>query len=322
MQNSWLVCTRTSAYLEGIDDILVARTGSAHAGLNAIVQSLVKMRGKKIRPALLLLSSSFGPGFSSELQYPAAAMELMHVASLYHDDVMDQSLQRRQSPSANQRWGNTAAIHAGSFLFARAMNILSDLGPEISLAISRSLSNLCLGQLKESENCYNLEATLEDHLIAIAQKTASLFELPCRLGALLAEADPAHVKALGQFGHDLGMAFQLIDDLLDIAGDALVMGKQPGTDIREGVYTHAVILALQNPTLKKRLSKIFLLDHIAEAELAEAVEIVCASGAIEATYALADDYVASALAAIQTLPDTPARQSLHHLATFVTTRKA
>jgi geranylgeranyl pyrophosphate synthase len=320
MNEEWLVCKTTGAYLEGLDEIIVTRVQSGTPGVTSMVQMLIRKGGKRIRPALLLLSGSFGPSLSKDLLFPAAAMEMLHVASLYHDDVMDQAMRRRQGPTVNSLYGNASAIHAGSFLFARAMELLADTGANLSQVVSHAVSNLCLGQLRESEYRYDVTASTDHYLAVIRQKTASLFELPCTLGAMLAEAGPDTVQAITRFGKNLGMAFQLVDDLLDLTGDGTIMGKQPGADLREGVYTHAALLALQQPASRDDLVSLLLLDVITDAELNRAVGIIKDSGALAETSVLAEHYVRNAIAAIEPLPETPAKQSLLNLAGYVTER--
>jgi geranylgeranyl pyrophosphate synthase len=321
MNEEWLVCKTTGAYLEGLDEIIVTRVQSGTPGVTSMVQMLIRKGGKRIRPALLLLSGSFGRSLSKDLLFPAAAMEMLHVASLYHDDVMDQATRRRQGPTVNNLYGNASAIHAGSFLFARAMELLADTGANLSQVVSHAVSNLCLGQLRESEYRYDVTASTDHYLAVIRQKTASLFELPCTLGAMLAEAGPDIVQAMAHFGKNLGMAFQLVDDLLDLTGDGTIMGKQPGADLREGVYTHAALLALQQPASREDLVGLLLLDVITDAELDRAIGIIKDSGALGETSMLAEHYVRDAIAAIEPLPQTPAKQSLLNLASYVTERR-
>ena len=311
---SWLTCSTTKAYLGSVDDVLISWTKSDEPELNEIVQQLVKMGGKKVRPSLLLLAASFGSRFSKELIYPAAAIELMHVASLYHDDVMDQAEVRRSESSINARWGNSIATYGGLFIFSKAISLLAKTGSDVNKMVCKSVSDLCLGQLKESENAYNVDVSEDDHLDAIRRKTAALFELPCNMGARLAGGDDEVVQALTSYGLNLGMSFQLTDDLLDLQGTPEEMGKSAGTDLREGIYSYAVIRALNNPDHRSELIALLLLDQISDDEIQQVLALIAQSNSVEMARKKALDYARLALADIAKLPDTTAKKSLENLA--------
>jgi heptaprenyl diphosphate synthase len=316
----WLTCSTTSAYLSSVDEVLVDWTKSEEPELNEIVQQLVKMGGKKVRPSLLLLAGSFGSRFSKELIYPAAAIELMHVASLYHDDVMDQAEVRRSTPSVNAAWGNSIATYGGLYVFSKAIALLAKTGSDVNKMVCRSVSDLCLGQLKESENAYNIDASEAEHLDAIQRKTAALFELPCNMGARLAGAKSEVVNALTSYGLNLGMSFQLTDDLLDLQGTPEEMGKSAGTDLREGIYSYAVIMALNNPEQRDELVYLLMLDQISDDEILRVLDLVAASDAIQKAREKALDYANLALESIAALPDTVAKKSLQNLGNYMVHR--
>ncbi|RYG75519.1 polyprenyl synthetase family protein [bacterium] len=320
MNEGWLVCKTTAGYLAGLDEIIIARLQSEKPGVAVMAQTLIRKGGKRIRPALLLLAGSFGSSPSKDLLYPAAAMEMIHVASLYHDDVMDEAAMRRQAPSVNNAYGNDVAIQAGSFVFARAMSLLADTRTDLGKIISRSVSDLCLGQLRESEYRHDVSNSVDHYLTVIQQKTASLFELPCSLGTRLAGSGPGTIEALQTYGKNLGMAFQIVDDLLDLTGDEATMGKQPGADLREGVYTFATLFALNRATVRKELAGLLLLDRIADEELKRAVSIIKDSGGVGEARRQARNYIKAAEDALEILPSTPARESLFNLSKYVTER--
>jgi geranylgeranyl pyrophosphate synthase len=205
---------------------------------------LVEAGGKRFRPLLVLLAAQFGDTNAPGIVRAAVVTELTHLGTLYHDDVMDEATMRRGAVSANQRWGNTVAILTGDFLFARASGILADLGPECVRIQARTFERLCTGQIRETVGPGPDDDPVEHYLSVVADKTGSLIATCGRFGALLSGADEGVTDVLTRFGERIGVAFQLSDDLLDVAGDAVESGKTPGTDLREGVRTLPVLHAL------------------------------------------------------------------------------
>jgi len=305
--------------LEGLEDEL-RRAVKTPAGFAAeVALHLIARGGKRLRPALLLLAGQFGSADPTALMRAAVAMELLHVASLYHDDVMDRTLTRRGAASANSQWGNLLAAFGGTLLFARATRLLASLGDEPNKLASAASVRLCTGQLQEVENAYNVDISEADHLGILERKTATLFELPCRLGALLAGAPDETSRILADYARALGLAFQLTDDALDVSGDESLLGKPTLTDIREGVYSFPIIYALHRDEgggLRGTLRK----ARLNEAELRDVMASVRCSGAVEETLARANEYVRQAQQSIAALEDTFARRSLHRLADFTVLR--
>ena len=315
MTDAWLVCEQTRSTAAKLDDVLRSAASAEDLQLRVMALHLIDGGGKRLRPLLLLLAASFGRAPQDRLLRGAAALELLHVASLYHDDVMDRAPLRRSAPSTNARWGNTSAAVAGIYLFARAGSLLASLGDEANRLASEASVTLCRGQLQEVENAFNLELMEEEHLEILRQKTATLFELPCRLGALLAGASAGRAAALAGYGRSLGLAFQLVDDALDLTAQAPALGKATGNDLREGVYSLPVLRALHRPdALGRELRAILSLARPGEAELERALQLVRESGAVAEALALARAHADAAVAALQKLPDGPPRRSLVRLA--------
>ncbi len=215
---------------------------------------LVDAGGKRFRP-MLVLSTGLLCGLDVEhpdLVRAGAIVELVHISTLYHDDVMDGADRRRGTEAAHRRWSNTVAVLSGDFLLARASELSAALGVEVTRLMARTIAELCAGQIREvqgsggarSHGAARVRQTREHYLHVIAEKTASLISASTRLGPLLAGSPPADVEALTTYGHRLGMAFQLADDVLDLAAGAGESGKVPGTDLREGVRTLPVLIAL------------------------------------------------------------------------------
>lgn len=203
---------------------------------------LVDAGGKRLRPLLTLLTAELGDGNRREVIDAAAVVELTHLATLYHDDVMDSAPLRRGAPSAHEVWGNSVAILTGDLLFARASSIVSGLGPEAVRIQAQTFERLCLGQLHETVGPRPDEDPVEHYLQVLADKTASLIATSARFGAMFAGCRPDVVRTVTQFGEIVGVAFQLADDVIDLTSDGSVTGKTPGTDLREGVPTMPALL--------------------------------------------------------------------------------
>jgi heptaprenyl diphosphate synthase len=210
---------------------------SDDAFITEAARHLVEAGGKRFRPMLVLLAAQFGDPEASGVVPSAVVVELTHLATLYHDDVMDEAPLRRGAPSANARWDNTVAILTGDFLFARASDILADLGPEAVRIQARTFERLVTGQIHETVGPVEGADPLAHYLDVVADKTGSLIATSGQLGAMMAGADDEVVDVLTRFGERIGVAFQLADDLLDVASESTESGKTPGTDLREGVLT-------------------------------------------------------------------------------------
>jgi heptaprenyl diphosphate synthase len=227
---------------------------------------LVDAGGKRFRPLLVLLAGMLGgeDATAPDLVSAGVVVELVHLSTLYHDDVIDTAQVRRGAPAAHVKWSNTVAILTGDFLLARASELSAALGVEVTRLMARTIAALCQGQIREvqgsaaarAHHVPELRADREHYLTVIAEKTASLIAASTRLGALLSHQPPAAADALTDYGHCLGMAFQLSDDVLDIAGAPEESGKVPGTDLREGVRTLPVLLALEHDGPDSELARL------------------------------------------------------------------
>lgn len=198
---------------------------------------LVEAGGKRFRPLITLIASHFGSGQNQQVIEAAVVCELTHVATLYHDDVMDEAPLRRGVESANNRWGNTVAILTGDYLFSKASDLLADLGPEAVRLQAKTFERLVIGQIQETQGPKQGADPLEHYINVVADKTGSLIATSARFGALFAGADQKIVETLTEFGEKIGIAFQLADDVIDIESDSTQSGKTPGTDLKEGVPT-------------------------------------------------------------------------------------
>jgi heptaprenyl diphosphate synthase len=318
--NGWLVCSQTRSALAKLDGVLRKAIETEDVHLRVMALHLIERGGKRLRPALLFLAASFGAADRDVLLRAAAALELIHVASLYHDDVMDRALLRRHAASANERWGNALATFAGTYLFARSSALLASVGHLPNELASRASVELCIGQLHEVEHAYNLDLDEQEHLEILTKKTATLFELPCRLGAHLSDASDVHTEALLRYGGRLGLAFQLVDDALDLSASTEQIGKAAGKDLREGVYSLPVLRALRRAPGCELLRPILGQARLTDEDIDAALRIVQESGAVDETLALARQYAREAREAVHILPEGAATQSLDGLAEYALSR--
>lgn len=315
--------TAVAAALSEVEERLLVAVKSDDAVLSEAAQHLVRAGGKRFRPMLALLSAGFGDLSAPGVVPAAVVVELTHVASLYHDDVMDEAELRRGTPSANARWDNTVAILSGDYLFACASDVLADLGAESVRIQARTYQRLVHGQLRESLGPRDGEDSVRYYLSVLSDKTASLISASTRLGALHAGAPDSTIEVLARYGERIGIAFQLADDLLDIASESALSGKSPGTDLREGVDTLPTIYARRSPRPgDERLLELISGPVTDDEAHAEALALLRDHPAM----ILARDEVVrwanDARATLTGLPDLPARQALESLCDVVVTRSS
>ncbi|WP_200300659.1 polyprenyl synthetase family protein [Streptomyces adelaidensis] len=251
------------AGMAAVEEGLLEATKSEVPFIQEAAQHLLRAGGKRFRPLLVMLAAQFGDPYAPGVVPSAVVVELTHLATLYHDDVMDEAEVRRGVPSANARWDNSLAVLTGDFLFARASHVLADLGPDAVRIQAEAFERLVTGQILETAGPRDGRDPIDHYLDVLGGKTGSLVAVAGRLGALMAGADETVVDVLTQYGERLGVAFQLADDVLDIASDTHESGKTPGTDLREGVPTMPVL------RLRERAGRLELPDDIALCELLE-----------------------------------------------------
>ena len=241
--------------LEAVEKLLSEQIKGEYPLVVETSRHLVEAGGKRFRPMLALIASHFGSGPNQKVIEAAVVCELTHVATLYHDDVMDEAPLRRGVISANSKWGNTIAILTGDYLFSKASDLLADLGPEAVRLQAKTFERLVIGQIEETQGAK--ADPLEHYLRVVQEKTASLIATSARFGALFGGATPEIVETLTNFGEKIGIAFQLADDVIDIASDSNQSGKTPGTDLKEGVATLVTLQILRsNKPEDARLKKI------------------------------------------------------------------
>ena len=287
---------------------------------------LLAAGGKRFRPLLTVLAAQLGPEpgpVPDDVVKAAVAVELTHLASLYHDDVMDDAALRRGTESANARWGNSVAILTGDLLFARASQVVADLGTEAVRVQAETFEALCAGQIHETVGPAEGQDPVEHYLTVLAEKTGSLIATAGRFGATFGGCDRATVHVLRLYGERIGVAFQLADDLIDLASESGESGKTPGTDLREGVPTLPVLLARRSADpADARLRELLDADLTDDALHAEALGLLRSHPALEDARTHTRRWAEDARSALAPLPAGPVRDALDALALGVVERSA
>ncbi|WP_046472029.1 polyprenyl synthetase family protein [Allosalinactinospora lopnorensis] len=306
--------------LEQVEEVLRDTVAVSDPMLNEAATHLLAAGGKRFRATLVLLASRFGDPTAPELVPAAVVVELTHVATLYHDDVMDEAELRRGKRSANQRWGNSIAILTGDFVFARASELLADLGVEAVRLQARTFGRLVQGQILETSGPRPGTDPLTHYLQVIADKTASLIASSAEFGAMFSKADPGVIETVTRACEALGVAFQLSDDILDVAGSPEESGKVPGTDLREGVLTLPMFYAQRSTSPEDKRLQELLGRPLDNAEADEALRLLRAHPAMEAAYSDLRAWADKARAEFATLPDLPPRWAFESLCDYVVER--
>jgi heptaprenyl diphosphate synthase len=301
--------------LSRVETELLAAVTSVDPALTEIAQHLILAGGKRVRPAFAVAAGACadafdGDGVSTEVVRGGVAVELVHLGSLYHDDVIDEAVTRRTVESVNARWGNLRAILAGDFLLAKASELAASLGTEVAGLLAATIGRLCEGEIGELSTAYQTNRSREAYLSSIEGKTASLFAAAARIGAIVAGLDRGRIEALTSFGTAYGMAFQIIDDVLDVVASDEQLGKPAGHDLVEGVYTLPVLYALEPDRAGAAELASLLGVPIYDDAVARARELVAAGGAVEAALGDARAYAQRAAAALEGFAERPGAQAL------------
>lgn len=294
-----------------------------HALLNQASLHLLKAGGKRIRPIFVLLAGQFGDYSLERLKHVAVSLELIHMASLVHDDVIDDADTRRGQLTVKSKWDNRIAMYTGDYIFAKALSVITDLEhDEIHKILSKAMVQMCLGEMEQIRFFYRTDQSIRDYLLRIRRKTALLIAVSCQLGALATGAPRSVANTLYKFGYNVGMAFQIRDDLLDITGTEKELGKPPGSDIRQGNVTLPYLLALQEERLRAPMLTSFeaLKSAEGEGDTSYLLDLVRKSSGMKQAEQLASSYIDKALSALNALPAIPAKRSLIEVSRFIANR--
>ena len=296
-------------HLALIDERLLAAVTTDDAQLTEMTSHLIRAGGKRLRPMLGVLAAATGGEVTVDVIDGGVAVELVQVGSLYHDDVIDEADVRRGVPTVNVRWNNLTAILAGDFLLAKASEIAASLGTEVAGLLARTIGRLCEGEILELRHAYSTTRTEEAYFAAIEGKTASLYATACRIGGIVGELPRDQIDALTAYGLSFGMAFQLVDDVLDLVATEEELGKPTAHDLTEGIYNLPVLRALQTEVGDELRA---LLGSPIEGDVRDrARALVLHSGGIEATIAEAERFSRRAQDALAPIADSPEKAALH-----------
>jgi heptaprenyl diphosphate synthase len=311
-----------TAGLEQVEEGLQVAARAEHEVLTEASAHLIEAGGKRLRPMLVLMAAQFGNPHDKRVIPAAVAVELTHLATLYHDDVMDEADVRRGTPSANSRWNNTIAILTGDFLFARASQILADLGSEAIRIQAETFSRLVTGQVAETVGPATGADPFEHYLGVITEKTASLIATAGRFGAMFSGAPASVATRMATACAALGVAFQLSDDILDVSSDRAQSGKTPGTDLREGIRTLPMLHALRSGGARDaRLIELLTQEKITDpAQHSEALGLLREHPAMELARQDLRRWAEVARDEIRGLPQLPARDAFETICEFVVER--
>ena len=306
--------------LEKVEELLRESVRSSDPLLTEAASHLLEAGGKRFRAMLVLLAAHFGDPKVPDLISAAAVVELTHVATLYHDDVMDEAELRRGKSSANQRWGNSIAILTGDYVFAKASTMLADLGTEAVRLQAETFARLVQGQILETSGPRDGIDPLDHYLNVIDDKTASLIASSAEFGGMFGKVDPEMVSTLTRACDALGMAFQLADDILDVDGDRSASGKIPGTDLREGVLTLPMFYAMRSEDPADERLKSLLGRPLDDTEAEEALTLLRSHPAMAEAETTLRHWADKARGELKTLPDIPARETFLSLCDYVVER--
>lgn len=317
--------------MDVLEELLVKAVNSQDPFLSQVAVHLIHAGGKRLRPILTIASAAASylstslaendlenislTSIPKEVLLGGVAVELVHLGSLYHDDVMDEATTRRKVETVNARWGNLVAIVAGDFLLARASGVAADLGAEVSSLLAETIARLCEGQVIELQDTFNLNRTEASYLQAISGKTASLMATACHIGALLSGVSDEKIQHLRSFGESFGMIFQLRDDILDLIGAEEILGKQ-GQDLIEGIYTLPVIHTLGDPIKGPELQSL-ITGVLDQPTLEKARSIIIESGGIRFSLETAKMFADKAKQSLYALGDNAGVQSLSALSNYM-----
>ncbi|MBM7584350.1 heptaprenyl diphosphate synthase [Bacillus pakistanensis] len=281
---------------------------------------LIHAGGKRIRPVFVLLAAKFGDYDIHKIKNVAVALELIHMASLVHDDVIDDAEMRRGKPTVKSQWDNRIAMYTGDYMFARALEYMTVIeNPQAHKILSDTMVEVCVGEIQQIKDKYHYGQNLRDYLRRIKRKTAILIAASCQLGALASGAKENIHKALYQFGYNVGMSFQITDDILDFTATSEVLGKPAGSDLLQGNITLPVLYGMENKEVHERVMKVH--EGTKEEAMTEVIQAIKASNAIEQSHELSQRYLQKALSNLDELPNGRTKKTLRDIALYIGRRK-
>ena len=306
-----------------IEDHLEQSISNNHALLHESALHLLRAGGKRIRPIFVLLAGEFGQYDINRLKNIAVPLELIHMSSLVHDDVIDNADTRRGERTVKSKWDNRIAMYTGDYIFGRALGKITEIDDvRVHQVLSHAIEQMCIGEMEQIRLFFKTDQSIYDYLLRIRRKTALLIAISCQLGAIAAGCDEKTINQLYRYGYNVGMSFQIKDDLLDLLGKEEEIGKPPGSDIRQGNITIPVLFALQDEALRGPL--LAGIQKIREggnqSDVEQVLTWIRSSDGIARAEELSDRYMNKAITALDALPPIKARSNLAEIARFVASR--
>jgi Geranylgeranyl pyrophosphate synthase len=290
--------------------------------LDKAATHLIKAGGKRLRPAFVLLTAKL---FSDSIEQAvplAVALELVHMASLVHDDVIDNSELRRGQPTVKHKWGNRVSLYAGNYILAQSLcQVAVYQRSDVLEVLADASMGICEGEIKQMQSCFNVNQGLKDYLRRIERKTALLIAVSCQLGAMISNCTDAEIEALRKYGYYLGMAFQVTDDILDFVASEEVLGKPVGSDIRQGVITLPAIYALKYGEHRHTLEQMLSSPSACRDHADEIIEMITETDGIDYAYYVSNRFADKAIQQLSKLPDMAGKDSLLTIAEFISGRE-
>ncbi|MGG1515141.1 polyprenyl synthetase family protein [Paenibacillus oryzisoli] len=323
MKNLIEIYARKRKDVAAIEKELEESVYSDHPLLRETSTHLLKAGGKRIRPVFVLLAGEFGAYKLQTMKLVAVPLELIHMASLVHDDVIDDANTRRGQLTVRSKWDNRIAMFTGDYIFAKALSVITDIPkPAVHKIMSKAIVEMSIGEMEQIRFFFNTDQTVRDYLLRIRRKTALLIAISCQLGAMAADSPDWISNKLYTFGYNIGMTFQIRDDILDLIGTEKQIGKPPGSDVKQGNITLPVLLAMKDPNLRPHilteLDRIHKLDG--QTDVSRFLDIIRGSAGIDEADRLSQRYLDKAIAALDKLPNIQAKKDLIEVAHFIGNR--
>lgn len=315
-----ILSTELDSDMRAVNALIIERMDSPVKLIPQLASYLIAAGGKRIRPLLTLASTSIYNGDMQRAHRLAAAVEFIHTATLLHDDVVDESEQRRGQEAANLVFGNQASVLVGDFLFSRAFQLMTEDGSvDVLKVLANASAVIAQGEVLQLSTANSLNGGLETYIEVIRSKTAALFAAACEVGPMVSDAAPEHAKALSEYGMNMGIAFQIADDALDYNADQNNLGKTIGDDFREGKATAPVLLTLKDANADERAfwERTIVNGEQNDGDLEQALEIISKHDGFSKSLTLADDYKNKAIDALSIAPESPFKDQLIGLADYV-----
>lgn len=304
--------------LNVVEEELIQTVHSSDPLLTETATHLIKAGGKRLRPAFCLLGGKFADFKLDKIVPLAVALELIHMATLVHDDVVDASLTRRGQPTVKAQWGNRISIHIGDYLLGKSLTLIARYeNPLIPSVLAETSVKMSEGEILQIATTYDLGQNIKDYFYRINRKTALLISASCQLGAVACGAPRQLHQTLRRFGHYIGMAFQITDDILDMTAEQTELGKPVGGDLRQGIITLPAIYALRKGSVRARLQEIISKTDKSDQEIYEAIDLIIGCGGIDYAGAISDKFIAKAKKELAGLPDVPVKKTMQIIADFI-----